>query len=144
MQTSPDSDVLSATAAAPIASVKKQRRSYWRAALVIVGVALAGGVTLTGIALGAIKGSDAYRTSRDYLTDRPAVVSALGAPIDDGFFPTGSVKRNGDFGSAELSFDLKGSRAQGRALVSSHRDGQRWVIDRARLQVGNELIELTP
>ena len=89
-----------------------------------------GGLFFAGITLIArsMKGSEAYRTSLEYLRKAPRVVTDLGAPIEDGFMPSGRIATSGDGGSADLSISLEGPKGAGRAHVTLTRGPTGWSI----------------
>jgi hypothetical protein len=91
-----------------------------------------------------IKGTAAYRASLEYATHAPAVVRALGSPMEDGVIPTGGVTANGASGDARFSIRLHGPRADGRVHVVSHRAGGVWIIDHATLELHGTVVPLTP
>src|SRR5262245_39481789 len=52
------------------------------------------------------KSSSAYRASLDFATHAPAVVEALGSPIEDGPLPVGRFETDSAGGNARFSISL--------------------------------------
>jgi Cytochrome oxidase complex assembly protein 1 len=99
-------------------------------ALLLAIALLFGGLFFAGINLIArsMKGSEAYRASLEYLRKTPQVVTDLGAPIEDGFMPSGRIAATGNGGSADLSIALEGPKGEGRAHVTLTRGPTGWSI----------------
>lgn len=123
--------------------VSKPPSSWWGRHwkwVVPVGCLTAVAGTLAFIALivafvfGLIRGSTPYRQALARAQADPLVISRLGAPINGGFFVSGSVRLSGDEGQAKLAIPLQGSRGSGTLLVRAHQTNGRWTYSQLMLQ----------
>lgn len=88
--------------------------------------------------VGILKNTDAYQMSMKELRASEQVIERLGAPIEDGIFPTGSVNTKGLSGKAEFQISLTGSKAEGTAISKSvKRDGV-WTIELLYVRVAGD------
>ena len=145
--TLPQTQPLSQNPTKSQAARRKPRRPLLFALGVLGGIAVTAVAGIAGlfvVATSAIRSSDAYRTSLELVQSSPIAQRELGHPIEDGFMPTGSVERTGDFGRSQLSISLEGPRGKGTAHVVAHRDGTRWVVEGAQLEAGSSLFQLAP
>ena len=65
---------------------------------------------------GFMKSSDAYTGALARVRSAPAVVTAIGAPIKEGWFVTGNINVSGPTGLAELAIPVSGPRGDGRVI----------------------------
>jgi Cytochrome oxidase complex assembly protein 1 len=56
----------------------------------------------------------------------PAVVEALGSPIKEGFFVSGSTNVNGAAGEANLAIPISGPKGKGTIYVKAGKSLGRW------------------
>jgi len=75
---------------------------------------------------GMMKSSDAYKQALARARANPAVVDALGQPIREGFFVSGSINVNGPSGHADLAIPIAGSRGQGTIFLVAHKAAGQW------------------
>src|SRR5436190_7143910 len=71
---------------------------------IVLGVVFAG--TIAMVVFGAIRSSDVYKDALAKAKMNPAVISALGSPIKEGLFLSGSSNVNGASGEANLSIPI--------------------------------------
>ena len=76
---------------------------------------------ILSIAMGSVKSSDAYRLAMDRAKASPSVREALGSPISEGLFVSGSMSVNGPRGTASLSIPVSGPRERGRSTPRRRR-----------------------
>ena len=96
-----------------------------------LGLILLGGIVVTVIVFGvfaAIKSSDAYKTAFAAAANSPEVKMALGTPITDSYFVTGSVNMTDDAGKADLDTTIKGPKGTGALHYKATRSGSVWQV----------------
>jgi hypothetical protein len=54
------------------------------------------------------------------------VTQALGTPIDDGYFTTGSIHVSGPSGSAELAIPISGPKGKGTIFLRARKSVGEW------------------
>jgi hypothetical protein len=111
--------------------------------IVIAGVfAISGFVVLI---LGFLKSSDAYSGAVARARASPAVIEALGTPIQEKFFVTGNMSVNGASGNAELAIPITGPKAEATIYVVAAKEVGVWHYDRIVVQIepGGKRIEIS-
>lgn len=73
-----------------------------------------------------MKSSDAYRQAVARAKASPAMVRALGEPIEEGFFVSGSINVSGPAGNADLAIPLKGPKGKGTVYVAATKSMGEW------------------
>lgn len=81
---------------------------------------------ILAIVFGSLKSSDAYRQAYQLARTHPAVVEALGQPVEDGLFMGGSISVTGPSGSADISIPLHGPKGKGTLYVVATKSAGRW------------------
>jgi hypothetical protein len=84
---------------------------------------------------GLMKTSDVYKEALARAKANPAVVRALGAPIEEGLFVSGSIQVSGPSGSAELSIPLSGPRGKGTIFLEARKSEGRWSFSKLLVEV---------
>lgn len=94
--------------------------------------------------LGFLKSSDAYSGALARAKAAPAVIDALGTPIQEGFFVTGNISVSGASGKAELAIPIAGPKAKATIYVVAAKEAGGWHFHRLVVQIepGGERIEL--
>ncbi len=82
-----------------------------------------------------MKSSDAYSGAFARAKSNPSVIAALGTPIKDGFFVSGSISKNNSWGSANLAFPITGPKGSARVYVSASKSSDKWHFDNLVVQV---------
>jgi len=82
-----------------------------------------------------MKSSDAYRQALDHAKANPAVIEALGKPIEPGFFASGSVNVSGASGHAELSIPLSGPKGSGTVYAEATKTAGQWRYTRLEVEI---------
>lgn len=92
------------------------------------GLAVIGGfcALIVYFAFGLMKTSDAYREALSRAKASPAVVRALGEPLREGLFVSGSIQVNGPSGNAELAIPISGPRGKGTIYLEARKSAGRW------------------
>jgi hypothetical protein len=83
-------------------------------------------IGLVALLLGAMKASGPYRYAVERAQNDPAVVAALGAPIEPGWFVQGNVSVSGAGGAADLAIPLRGTRTRGTVYVVAGKRAGEW------------------
>jgi hypothetical protein len=92
--------------------------------LVILVAAFVGLIVL--IVFSAMKSSDVYREALARAKAAPAVVAALGLPIKDGMFVSGSTNVNSASGEANLAIPISGPKGEGTLYVAATKSVGVW------------------
>ncbi len=103
--------------------------------LVVAIVAAAGCMSLI---MGSVKKSGAYQEAMATVRANPAAITALGEPIEAGFFVSGSVSVTGPTGEANLSIPLHGPKGKGTLYVEATKRAGRWEFALLELEVAGQ------
>ena len=119
-----------------------RRNSKWLVPL--LGASLL--VSLGGIVfavVGLTRSSDVYRMAVTLARSAPAVAKALGEPIGEGYFTTGSIRVSGPSGHASLAIPLSGPQGSGTVFVEGTKSLGEWSLSRVVFaSASNERIDL--
>lgn len=111
------------------AHFRRSQRNWAIAGLVIWIVVIASVPAAFFGVFGALKSSAAYQMTMQAVRADAQVRTALGEPIEAGFWTTGNVTVNvGGTGAAVLSIPLEGSKATGTALSHATRVDDKWRL----------------
>ena len=96
------------------------------------------------IVFGAMKSSDAYRTAVSRAKANPEVVSALGTPIEEGFFVSGKTNVNGSSGEADLTIPISGPKGKAKIYAVATKRAGRWNYSTLEVEIAgrDERIDL--
>ena len=91
-----------------------------------------------------MKSSDAYKQALSKAKSNPAVVNALGSPIQEGFFTSGSINVNDASGNADLAIPISGSKGKGTIYVEARKAAGEWSFSQLSVKINqtNERINL--
>ena len=78
----------------------------------------------------------------DRVRANPAVVEALGEPIEMGWMMSGSVNIETDGGEADYSMPISGPNGEGRMYVDAERIDGVWRFDELYVRVDGERIDV--
>lgn len=78
--------------------------------------------------LGTIRRSGAYQLAVAQVRESPAVGEALGQPVEEGWWVTGSVNVSGPSGKASLSFPVSGPRGAATVYVDAVKQAGEWDL----------------
>jgi hypothetical protein len=96
----------------------------------------AGFVALTsGIVAISMRSSDAYRDAMARASTDPAVLRELGAPVESGWFISGSVHVTGPSGTADLAIPLVGSVRKGTLYAVGTKAAGLWTFSTLEVEV---------
>lgn len=124
-----------------------QRNWKWFVPLLaaLVLTLFAGAVlALMSMVLGMIKSSDAYQQPLQQAQRDPAVIAALGGPVEPGWMVMGNISVNGPSGEASLQIPLSGPRASGDLFVEGSKSAGVWTFQTLSVQpdAGGQRIDL--
>jgi hypothetical protein len=113
---------------------------------VILVLAFAAMIALFVFVFSVIKRSDVYRQAFSRATADPRVITALGTPIEKGWWVIGSVKLDNDTGSANIDFPISGPKGSARVHARASYDGNTWTYSSliVRPEAGGEIDILHP
>ncbi len=88
---------------------------------------LAGFVAVVGsIVIGAMRSSDAYEHAVAEARKSAEVAEALGRPLREGLFVSGSIDVKGPSGTASLAIPLSGPKGKGTVYVEATKSAGEW------------------
>jgi uncharacterized membrane protein YhaH (DUF805 family) len=82
-----------------------------------------------------MKSSDAYSGAFARAKANSAVITALGTPIKDGFFVSGSISENNSWGRANLVIPITGPKGAAKVYVSASKSSDKWHFDSLVAQI---------
>ena len=74
-----------------------------------------------------IKSSDVYRGARDKVVNDPRVIAALGSPVKDGYWVSGTVNVRNEEGEADFTFPVSGPKGSARVHAVATRNRSGWT-----------------
>jgi hypothetical protein len=98
------------------------------------------------VVMGAMRTSDAYQIAMSSAREHPAVIDALGEPIEVGWFVSGNINVNGASGEANLSVPLNGPRGSGTLYIVADKVAGEWIFERMEVALADssERVNLLP
>jgi Cytochrome oxidase complex assembly protein 1 len=102
-------------------------------AVCAVGLLLMG--SFVAVIFGAMRSSDAYVGALGRSRASPAVVAALGTPIEPGFFVTGTINLTDSTGRAELAIPISGPKADATISVEATKALGVWHFNHLVVQI---------
>ena len=125
----------------------RQTQRNWAIAGFIIwaGFLLIVGGTLFGIQ-SIMKNNGAYQMSLEALRADGQVIAAFGEPLEDGWFPSGSVSVENSRGEAYLEIPISGPKASGTGYSEAVREAGLWRIVslKARVEGSDDVIVVVP
>jgi hypothetical protein len=94
-----------------------------------------GAAAIVALVFGTMKSSDAYQQAVAAARTSPAVEKALGTPLEEGYFTTGSIQVSGPAGNAQLAIPITGPKAQGTLYVEALKSAGQWRFSTFVLEV---------
>jgi hypothetical protein len=104
---------------------------HWKWVVPLLGalmLALFTGVILLFMSalFGMLKSSDAYQQAVREAKANPAVVQALGEPIEEGWLTMGNINVNGPSGEANLQIPISGPKGEGDIYLEATKSAGQW------------------
>lgn len=118
-------------------SVEQFRRSQRNWGLAGLGVLSFALVSAAGVFFAisyGMKQSDIYQLAYTELSKDATARRILGTPIETGMVQ-GHIQTDSSSGSAEISFSVRGPKAEGKVFTEGHKEMGRWRLDRMELEV---------
>jgi hypothetical protein len=112
--------------------------------LIVFAVAFAGFVIL--VVFGALKQSDVYQTALARAKADQRVTAALGTPVSEGWWLSGSTKVTGRSGEADLSIPISGPKGKGTIYAVATKSAGEWTFSKLAVKIDSsgETIDLSP
>ena len=112
--------------------------------LSVLAVTFAGFVIL--VVFGALKQSDVYQTAVARAKTDARVLTALGPPVKEGWYLSGSTKVNGGSGGADLTIPISGSKGKGTIYAVATKSAGEWTFSKLSVKINSsgETIDLNP
>jgi hypothetical protein len=85
---------------------------------------------------GAMKSSVAYSGALERARAAPAVIDALGTPIEDRFYLTGNINVSGPSGKAELEIPVHGPKGDASIYVLATKTLGEWHFEHLIVEIG--------
>ena len=101
---------------------------------------------LVFVIFGALKQSDAYKIAVARAKADSRVVTALGAPISEGWYLSGKTNVNGGSGDADLSIPISGPKGKGTIYAVATKSAGEWTYSKLEVKIDStgETIDLGP
>ncbi|HVT02539.1 MAG TPA: cytochrome c oxidase assembly factor Coa1 family protein [Thermoanaerobaculia bacterium] len=100
--------------------------------LLLIGAFIA---LIMSFAFGIMKSSEPYKVALSKAKANAAVVEALGTPIKEGYFTSGSVNVSGPSGSAELAIPISGPKGSGTIYLEARKSAGEWSFSKLAVKV---------
>jgi hypothetical protein len=98
--------------------------------------AFGGVASIFGVLSASFASSQPVQEALELARRNPAVVEALGEPIElGGGLPSGSLSTSPTEGSADVSLPLKGPNGKGRLFVVAEKEAGEWTTYRAEIEI---------
>src|SRR6266849_6247005 len=78
------------------------------------------------IVFGALKSTDIYKDAVAKAKANPAVIEALGSPIEEGMFVSGNTSATGASGESNLSIPISGPKGKGTIYLVAKKVAGEW------------------
>lgn len=104
------------------------------------------GAGIVFFVFGAMKSSDPYKTAVSRAKSSVEAGDALGKPVEEAFYLSGSINGGGSSGTADLFIPVSGPKAKGTVHVVGVKSDGSWTYSTMNLHVDgtNENIDLLP
>jgi len=98
------------------------------------------------IVFSALKSTDVYKDALARAKADPAVIGALGSPLQDGFLVSGNTNVNGASGESNLSIPISGPKGKGTIYVSAKKSLGQWNYSGLVVEISqtHQRIDLLP
>lgn len=79
--------------------------------------------------------SDVYQHALETARSSPAVVEALGEPIEPGWYLTGNINVSGSSGKADITVPISGPRGEGTIYATATKRAGAWEYELLEVEV---------
>jgi hypothetical protein len=93
--------------------------------------------TIFIVVFGAIKSSEPYQHALVQARANPAVIAALGTPIEPGTFPSGTINIINSSGNADLTIPIAGPNGSATIYVIATKSAGQWTYTTLEVQPAN-------
>ena len=118
----------------PSQPAQKTSSGCWKWGAIGCVVILALGVAFVALvgwaAFGMIRSSAVYKQARDRVVSDPRVAAALGTPVENGWWITGSIQTGNGKGVASFRFPISGPRGKATVDADATIERDSWVYSR--------------
>lgn len=97
----------------------------------------AGIALLVSFVFGMMKSSDVYAQAVTRAKADPQVIAALGSPITDGYFTSGSIQQTNGSGTAELSIPISGPKGTGTIYLEARKSAGQWSFNKLTVEIAH-------
>lgn len=104
----------------------------------MIGLVLTLLAVIVVIVFGAMKSSDVYKDGLARAQNHPAVIEALGTPIDDGLFMSGKTEVSGSSGEADISVPISGPKAKGTLYIVAKKSAGEWSYEQLVVELAKD------
>jgi hypothetical protein len=110
----------------------------------VLGGALAAFIIL--VVFGAMKQTDVYQTAVARAKADQRVTTALGTPIEEGWYLSGNTKVSGSSGEADLTIPISGPKGKGTIYAVATKSAGEWTYSKliVKIDSSGETIDLSP
>jgi hypothetical protein len=133
------SEMPAATATAPVQEKGWMGRNWpWACGCGCLGLLLAGialAVVIVVAVFGVLRSSDVYVDSLARAQADPAVIEALGEPIEAAYFFAGNVNVSGAGGTADMTIPISGPRGEGTLYIVANKFQGEWQYTTQEVQI---------
>src|SRR4051794_30740436 len=122
----------------------------WKALAIGCGIIIVLGaaavIAIVVLVFSVIKRSDVYREAYTRASNDPRVVSAIGTPIEKGWWVMGKVSVDNNGGTANIDFPISGPKGSARVHAAATRETDAWNYSSlvVRPEAGGEIDVLHP
>jgi Cytochrome oxidase complex assembly protein 1 len=110
----------------------------------VIGACFVGFLVL--VVFSALKQSDVYKIAVARAKSDSRVVSALGTPIEEGWYLSGKTNVSGGSGDADLSIPISGPKGKGTIYAVATKSAGEWTYSKLQVKIEStgETIVLGP
>jgi len=109
------------------------------------GIVSLGGLSVAamfGVVTLGIRASDAYSVAMSTATHEPLLLAELGAPVEAGWFVTGSINVSGGSGHADITIPVHGTARTGKIHAVASKGGGKWVFSTLNAEIDGRPLPL--
>ncbi len=103
--------------------------------LTFVGVFFAVVAILVLVIFGAMKSTDVYKEAVNRAHANPEVIAALGTPLKEGMFLSGSTNTTNGSGNADIAIPISGPKGNGTIYAVAEKTAGQWTYSRLEVEV---------
>jgi hypothetical protein len=120
---------------------KKRTPLLWILGAVVAAIALVA-TLFVSVVFGVLRKSEPYQIAVARVSASPAVIEALGTPIEEGVFVMGNIHVSQTSGQAQFEIPLHGPKGKGTAYVAAGRAASVWTFEVLKFEGAGRQIDL--